>query len=169
MAAPTVYQGGSTQITVPVGTERAFVDNGYAANTWLSIDQIAGLSTQAAQVYNTSAITASGTLTAANISGGSDQTVLAFTGTFSAPGAITLPLATALIAALGPTQSVGSTYNLRIINTATSQTLTVTTNTGWTVNGTTTIATATWRDFIVTITSATTATIQDIAGASTIV
>ena len=164
MAAPTIYQGGAQQITAPVGTERAFVDNGYASNSWLSIDQIAGLSTVAAQVYNTSAITASGTLTAANISGGNDAVYLGFTGTFGAGGAITLPTAAALIAALGATQSVGSSYILRILNIATTQILTVTTNTGWTVSGTATIATTTWRDFIVTINSATTATIQNVGG-----
>ncbi|KWN69154.1 hypothetical protein [Burkholderia ubonensis] len=126
------------------------------------VNAIVGINPLQEAIYNADGATASKTLTATEISGAA-QCFLAFTGTFGAGGAITLPTVAALIAALpSAVQSnpVGITWQLRIINVATTQTLTVTTNTGWTLNGTMTIATTVWRDFIVTITSATTATIQ---------
>lgn len=113
-------------------------------------------------IYNADAATASKTLAATEICGAA-QVYLAFTGTAGAGVAATLPTVANLIAALpAAVQSspVGLSWQLRIINVATTQTITVTTNTGWTVSGTATIATTVWRDFVVTITSATTATIQ---------
>lgn len=135
------------------GLEMINANGGRANRGIISTQQIANLANGNGSAYNTSAITASGTLTAANISGGSAQTVLAFTGTFTAAGAITLPAASSLALALGGNVVAGQSYRLRIINTATSQTLTVTTATGWTLAGTMTIATATWRDFLVTFTT----------------
>ncbi|WP_153067620.1 hypothetical protein [Paraburkholderia graminis] len=113
-------------------------------------------------IYNADAATASKTLAATEICGAA-QVYLAFTGTAGAGVAATLPTVANLIAALPATvqsSPVGLSWQLRIINVATTQTITVTTNTGWTVSGTATIATTVWRDFVVTITSATTATIQ---------
>jgi hypothetical protein len=39
----------------------------------------------------------------------------------------------------------------------------VTTNTGWTLSGTMTIAANTWREFVVTLNTLTTATLQSVA------
>lgn len=75
-----------------------------------------------------------------------------------------LPLVSALVAALhAPT--VGTSYRLRICNFQGGNfALTLVTNTGWTLTGTTfTIAQNTWREFVVTLTSLTTATIQPVA------
>jgi hypothetical protein len=61
---------------------------------------------------------------------------------------------------------IGTSWQVRILNQAGTQTWTVTTNTGWTLTGTMTIATATWRDFIIQITAAGAATITSV-GAGT--
>jgi hypothetical protein len=65
-------------------------------------------------------------------------------------------------------EAVGSSWVLRIKNSAGAGTWTVVTNTGWTLTGTMTIATGTYRDFIVTFTSLTTATLQNIGGGATL-
>ncbi len=121
-------------------------------------------------IYVADAATASKTLGASEISGAA-QVYLAFTGTAGAGVAATLPTVANLIAALpAAVQSspVGLCWQLRVINVATTQTITMTTNTGWTVSGTATVPTTTWRDFVVTITSATTATIQSVGGSTTV-
>lgn len=156
------------------GLEYVNASGGRANRGLISVQQIANFTNANGVAYNTSAITASGTLTPSNVSGGLAETALAFTGTFSAGGAITLPTAQALALALGSTIVTGLSYKLRIINIATTQTLTITTNTGWTLNGSMTIATGTWRDFFVTFntvqnqdTGATAScTLQNIGGGS---
>lgn len=175
-----VYQQGqipvrsSTQLS---GANQINVDTGSGAWVAASLTILAEWMAQngalgVRNVYNTNAATAGTTLTAANITGGSAETVLAMTGTFSAPANIQLPTVAAMIAAIGSNVYAGFTYNLRIINVGSTQTLTVTTNTGWTLNGTAdTIATATWRDFIVTINTigaSPTATLTDIGGGSVV-
>ncbi|PRF97455.1 hypothetical protein [Burkholderia ambifaria] len=123
---------------------------------------ILGINPLQEAIYNADAATASKTLSATEISGAA-QCFLAFTGTFGAGGALTLPTVANLIAALPAVvqaNPVGLTWQLRVINVATTQTLTMTTNTGWTLAGTMTIATTVFRDFVVTITSATTASLQ---------
>lgn len=125
---------------------------------------ILGINPLQEAIYNADAATASKTLPATEICGAA-QCFLAFTGTFGAGGAITLPTVANLVAALpAAVQSnpVGITWQLRVINVGTTQTLTMTTNTGWTLGGTMTLATATFRDFVVTITSATTASLQNV-------
>ena len=103
-----------------------------------------------AAVYNAAANTSSFTATQSQIMG-AEETVLALTGTAGAGVALTLPTATVMQTTMTPTQAaVGSTTLLRILN-STSQTVTVTTAAGWTLNGTMTIATGTARDFIVSI------------------
>jgi hypothetical protein len=67
-----------------------------------------------------------------------------------------LPLASAVVAAM-PFNSippVGATWDLRIINVGSGQIITVTTNTGWTLTGTMTLANNTWRDFLVIVSPA---------------
>lgn len=119
--------------------------------------------TQSAQfVYNTNSATTAETLTAEDIIGGTVEVILAMTGALGAAEALTLPTVESLLTALGELGAPGYSYKLRVINVDGTQTWTVTTNTGWTLSGTDTIASATWRDFIVTITGADTATLQAI-------
>lgn len=162
-----VWQTGVKQITSPTGSEHIFVDNGNTPNTFLTPNQIVSLSTVKAQAYNTSALAAAGTLTAANVTGATDTLFLGMTGTFVAGVNIQMPTAAAIFAALNGMQGVGSTYVLRVINPST-QTLTITTNAGITISGSATLATLTFRDFLITITSATAISVQDVgAGAAT--
>lgn len=137
-------------------------DNGAMPDQVGLVNAILGINPLQEAIYNADAATASKTLSGSEMSGAA-QVFLAFTGTFGAGGALTLPSIANLIAALPAVvqaNPIGLTWQLRIINVATTQTLTVTTATGWTLGGTMTIATTTFRDFVVTITSATTASIQ---------
>lgn len=164
----TQYLTGALNAVQPLaGTELLFADNGGAQGERISVAQIVGFGTIKAQLYGTSALAAAGTLTAANVTGATDTVYLAMTGTFVAAVNIQLPTAAAIIAA-ATNLTVGSTYILRIINPGATYVLTITTNTGITLTGTTTLATTSFRDFLVTITSATTVTVQDVgAGAAT--
>jgi hypothetical protein len=110
--------------------------------------------------YNVNSTMAATTLTAGNLTGG-DYIVLGLTGTLATAAALTLPTVASLAAAL-PNPQVSQDYRLRIINFGNSNTWTVTANAGWTLNGAMGIATLTWREFIVTVTSLTTATLQNI-------
>lgn len=139
-------------------------DNGALPDQVGLVNAILGINPLQEAIYNADAATASKTLSGTEMSGAA-QVFLAFTGTFGAAGALTLPTVAALIAALpAAVQSnpVGITWQLRVINVGTTQTLTMTTNTGWTLSGTMTLATATFRDFVITITSLTTASIQNV-------
>lgn len=95
------------------------------------------------------------TLTAPMISSAGSRKVIHVSVGGATPS-LTLPLVTALLAAL-PNAVVGTGYVLRVIN-ENSGTATIVTNTGWTTSGTLTLATNTWREFIVSITSLTNAT-----------
>ncbi len=120
------------------------------------------------QLYSTNSSTSASTLlTGANISGGSVEKTLNLTGAISAASNSQLPTVANLIASLGPVTQTNQTYRLRIINGGGSGSgvWTVTTNTGWTLSGTMTIAVGASRDFYVTLTdarSAITATLQAI-------
>jgi hypothetical protein len=113
--------------------------------------------------YNTNSAVTSATLTAANITGGATEVTLNLTGTLTGASNATLPTVANLIAAISPTAVAGQTYKLRIINSSSGNfAWTVVTNTGWTLTGTMSVADNTWRDFYVTITSGTTATLQSV-------
>ena len=107
--------------------------------------------------------TATATLTAANMTAAHDIVYILMTGTTSG-STLTLDTVANLVAALqgqwGPNVNVvGTTFVIRVINSGGTNTWTVTTATGWgTLNGTQTVANNTWRDFVATITTATTAT-----------
>jgi hypothetical protein len=107
-----------------------------------------------AGVYNAAANTTGFTATQSQIMA-AEETVLELTGTIGSGQALTLPTVATLLATLTPQQAVvGSTVTLRIgrgNNGAFNWT--VTTNTGWTLNGTQTIAASTFRDFLVQITA----------------
>lgn len=152
------------------GQNPALVMNGALPDQVGLNNAILGINPFQEVIYNVDAATASKTLGATEICGAA-QVYLAFTGTAGAGVAATLPTVANLIAALpASVQSAptGLSWQLRILNIATTQTITVTTNTGWTVSGTATVATTTWRDYVVTITSATTATIQNVGGSTTV-
>lgn len=164
------YETGIPNAVSPLlGTELVTLDNGFTTGERASIAQIAGFTSVNAQVYNTSALAAAGTLTAANITGGSDTVFLGMTGAFAGSANIQLPLYSAVstltIGTAANPLNVGSTYTLRVINPS-GQTLTITTNTGWTITGTATIPTLSFRDFLVTLVSATAGTIQDVGSAA---
>jgi hypothetical protein len=112
--------------------------------------------------YNTNGATSGTTLTAANISGAMGMVALNMTGALGAAANAQLPTVATLIAALhSPT--VGTSFVLRVINSSSgAYAWTVTTNTGWTLNGTMSINQNTFRDFLVTLNSLTTATLQSI-------
>lgn len=113
--------------------------------------------------FGTDTSTVDFTATAAEVSGGRSSVDLALTGTLGAGKAITLPTVAALVAAL-PGAQVGLSYRLRICNQSSANfAWTVTTNTGWTLTGTMTVAQNTWREFVVTLTSLTAASLQSVA------
>jgi len=107
-----------------------------------------------AGVYNAASNTTGFTATQSQVMS-AEFTVLELTGTIGAGQALTLPTVATLISTLTPNQAVvGSTIGLRVgrgNNGAFNWT--VTTNTGWTLNGTMTIAASTFRDFLITLTN----------------
>lgn len=107
-----------------------------------------------AAVFNAATNTTGFTATQSQIMS-AEFTVLALTGTLGAGAALTLPTVATLISTLTPQQAVvGSTIGLRILNQSGGAfAWTVTTNTGWTLAGTQTIAQTTFRDFIITLTN----------------
>lgn len=165
MAASTVYSGGEIQITAPTGNEKITADTGGSPNAWMTSAQIAALSAIKAMFYNTSALAVAGQLTVANVTGGSDTVYLAMTGAFAGAAAIQLPTAAAILAA--QPMPVGATYNLRVINPS-GQTLTLTTAAGITLSGAVSIPTETFRDYLVTVTSPTTLTVQDVGSGTAV-
>ncbi len=108
--------------------------------------------------------TAGASLTAAQVING----ILLHTTT---SGTDTLPLAAAVIAQLpGGTNSagavVGRTFLLSLFNTQTPGTVTIATNTGWTLAGTMVVAANSVRWFFGQVSTSTTVTLTDIAQAT---
>lgn len=89
---------------------------------------------------------------------GTDYNIYA--NTANTPGTITTRTATLMVGDI-PNATVGQTFITRIYHGGTG-TLTIAGGTGVTITGTATIATVTWRDFAVTINTATTMTFQNI-------
>ena len=85
-----------------------------------------------------------------------------YTNTQGTPGSIQTRSATQMFTD-DPYARVGTSYLLRITNGQGTGTLTVTAGSNVTLTGTATIAINTWRDFVVTYTSATALVIQNIA------
>jgi hypothetical protein len=113
---------------------------------------------------NTNTATASTTLTAANVTGGAASVSLSLTGTLGAGANAQLPTVAAMVAAL-PSPVVGTSFRLRVLNfSAGNFAWTITTNTGWTLSGTMTMAQNAGRDFDVVLTSLTTATLTNAGG-----
>lgn len=97
------------------------------------------------------------TLTAGLITGGAETYLLS---TANGANALTTRTATQMFADT-PGASVGQSYGLRILNSG-NNTVTLTAGSGVTLTGTMTIATNTWRDFVVTFNTATTMTFQSV-------
>ncbi|EMN5130226.1 hypothetical protein RVV79_003342 [Burkholderia contaminans] len=116
-------------------------------------------------IYNTAANTTAFTASGTQVSGAA-QVFFNLTGTLAAGQALTLPTVANLIASLPSVvqqNPVGLTWQLRVINSSGGAfAWTVTTNTGWTLGGSMGVNQNTFRDFVVTITSATTASIQSV-------
>lgn len=147
---------GSVGIAMPPYAAATFIETDVGA--WQAI-----LDGEPGAAFNSNTATASATLTAANVTGGSASVDLALTGTLGAAGAATLPLVTDLVKSMWAAK-VGDSFRLRVVNESSANfAWTMTTNTGWTLTGTMSIAQNTWREFVVTLTSLTAATLQSVA------
>lgn len=92
-------------------------------------------------------------LTAANLTGSSNDVTLALTGALTGAANATTDTAANIVAAMA-SPAVGAAYKLRIINESSGAfTWTVVGGTGVTISGTATIAQNTWREFVVTVTA----------------
>lgn len=98
-----------------------------------------------------------GTLAAGNITGANSVTLMSTNAT---PGTQTTRTATLMFGDI-PNCTVGFAYNLRITNTG-AGTLTLGAGGGMTLTGTMTVPQNTFRDFVVTFNTSTTATIQTV-------
>ena len=117
-------------------------------------------------VYGTNTSTSGTTLTAANVGGnatfGASDVILNMTGTLGAAANAQLPTVASL-AALYPNLVANQTIRLRVINSSSANYAWTITNNSWTsLTGTMSIAQNTWRDFIITFTSTSAATLQSI-------
>jgi hypothetical protein len=113
-------------------------------------------------VYNTKSATSGTTLTGANLTGAINEVTLNLTGTLGGDANAQLPTVANLVAAI-PNAVAGQSYKLRVINSSSANHVwTITTNTGWTLNGTMTIAQNTWRDFFLTLTTTSAAVLQSV-------
>lgn len=145
------------------GQTPVIADNGSMPDQVGLINALISVNPWPATAYNVAGNTSSFTATQQQVMA-AENTVLLCNGAAGAGVALTLPTVAVLLQTLTPQQGViGSTVTLRILNT-TTQTVTVTTAAGWTLNGTMTIATATFRDFIVQLVNIGTpaATLQNI-------
>lgn len=142
-------------------------DNGSMPDQIGLINAIISANPFPATAYNAPASTGAFTATQQQVMGAefSVLNVAALTGA----AAITLPTATVMLATMTPFQgAVGASTTLRVMNPSGS-TATMTTAAGWTLTGTVTIPTETFRDFLVTCTgigASATFTLQDV-GAGT--
>lgn len=112
--------------------------------------------------YQTESNTSGFNLAVSDVYSGSVETTLNLTGVLGAGANATLPTVANLVNSI-QSPSPGMTFKWRVINTSGAAfSWTIATNTGWTRNGTMTIAQNTWRDFYITLNSLTTATLQSV-------
>ncbi len=130
----------------------------------ISVNTTAGLSPLPDHKYATGTTTT--TFTAAQFTGGK---LTVYVSTATTPGSIATPTATAMFAAQ-PSAAIGQTWVVRIINSSGSaNTMTITADASVTLSGTTThtVAQFAYREYLMTFTSATAATMVAIcAGAA---
>ncbi len=154
---------GGPQITSFTGSESLPVANASSMETWSTVAQFTQFSNP--YVY-TNTQTASATLTAPQLAGNCPSTYLItppqcymYCGTsLGADATFTMPTVAQFIAQFS-LQSFGSSFELDVVNAATSKNVIVAVGTGWTSTGTLTVSNNTWRKFLVTLTSATAGTI----------
>lgn len=157
-------------LLVDTTDNRIYLNTGTLASPTWTADFLSGEeSSVAQQAYNavsTAPTSNALALPAADLTGGSVKTVLNLTADLSAGAALDLPTVAALVSAMeaaGITPIAGASYELEILNTSSGDfAWTVTTNTGWTLTGTMTIAQNTLRRFIITFTSLAAATLQSL-------
>lgn len=153
--SPDTINGVATGTGVPLPAGAVAMAMCTTAGAWTVV-----MDSPVSAAFNTNTATSGATLSAANVTGGTATVDLAMTGTLGAGANAQMPTVANLVAAI-PCFTVGQSYRLRIINRSSANfAWTVTTNTGWTLTGTMTIAQNTWRDFVVTVTSASAATLQ---------
>lgn len=147
----------ATGVAMPANSSATFIEA--APGAWQCL-----LDSPQMAAYNTNSATASTTLTAANVTGGEATVDLNLTGTLGGAANAQLPTVANLLQSMFA-PAVGSSYRLRIIkSSADANAWTLTTNTGWTLSGPTqTIASGTWLEGVVTVTSLTAATWQTTA------
>lgn len=151
-AADTI-NGSASTVGVSLFPGTAAVFNCTASGVWTTQPS----TTKQAGANTVAAATPTLNLTAAQITGGAASVDLSINGVVAGAISAVLPTVALMVAALhSPT--VGTSFKLRIINSNTTQAVTVNAAAaGWTVagapNNTLTIATATWREFDVTITA----------------
>lgn len=120
--------------------------------------QLEGITDQYTAATNTAGFTATG----AQVAGAPVLCVLDLTGTLAGAANLQMPTAAALVGAISGA-FIGQTYLLRVLNNSSANFVwTVTTNTGITLNGTMTLNQSTFRDFLVTLTSLTAVSLQNV-------
>ena len=125
-------------------------DNGSMPDQVGLINALLAVNPWPATAYNAPANTGAFTATQSQIMA-AESTVLNVSALTGA-AAITLPTAATMLATMTAQQAVvGSSVTLRVMNGSASI-ATMTTNTGWTLNGTMAVAAGSFRDFFVTIT-----------------
>ena len=175
--AVTVINNGANALIVYPAQSSSDTINGFAASAGLSLSVgaeatfnqtalgawTAASATTKNASYNASASAVSFTASGAQITGGSAFVELDLTGNPAGAANVTLPTVAQMVAAMH-SPLPGSSFELRVKNSANSAGWTIVTSTGWTLNGTMSIATTTWRDFVITVNSTSTATIQNAGG-----
>jgi len=158
--APQTVSGG-TGVTVsgvtiiPANMWAEYLVTFSAAGAVTMVGVGMGANGQLPATQYTSISAGNGTLAAGNMEGAADVTLAS-----SGATAMTTRTAAQIIANI-PNAQTGMSYRLRVYNTN-AGTLTLTGGTGVTITGTATIATNVWRDYYVTITGASTITMQNL-------
>lgn len=155
-----------------VPEDQVVIDNltgcvvGIRSRTSNGPDLVLGVGATLPTYQYTAIATASGVFAASAMVGAQDVILLS-----SGATALTTPTVAQVLTALAaiqklPNNGQGLSYVLRVINTN-AGTLTLTMDASFTASGTLTLATNTWREFIVTLTSATAGTFQAIGTGTT--
>lgn len=157
-------------LTSPTGTERFSINN--VGPNWT--DMLTGATQGLGGVLlETNATTVSATASVANLIGAAtatpDQIFLSLTGATAGNTTLSLPTVAALEAQLVGAV-VGQSFKLRVRNVGSGNQWTIgnAADNSWTLTGTMTIANNTWRDFVITMVSATAFTITNVGGGNVI-
>jgi hypothetical protein len=158
-APQTITNGAGVTVSgvtiIPANMWAEFLVTFSAAGAVTMVGVGMGANAQLPPTQYTSIATGNGTLTGAQVAGARHVTLLT-----SGATAQTTPTAANILAAI-PNGQIGDSYVLRIVN-SNGGTLTITADASVTATGTLTLATQTWREWYVTITGATTATMKQI-------